>query len=104
MNPTPVYIKKIIQKDNYTFTIEWNDGISNDYRLSLLQKNCPCANCTDEITGKRMSAVTTVLDDVRAVRINSVGRYAMRIQFTFGCSAGIYSYDMLREFAKNFKL
>jgi len=34
--------------------------------------------------------------DVKAYRITSVGRYALRIEYTFGCSAGIYDYDLLR--------
>lgn len=90
-------IAKIQQKDNHTFTIHWNDGEIADYRLSELQKYCHCANCIDEITGKRILNVNSIQHDVRAVRIVSVGRYALRVQFTSGCSAGIYDYDMLYQ-------
>lgn len=91
------YISKIYQKDNYTFTIEWNDGITNHYRLNELQKRCPCAGCVDEISGKRLLDKSMIADDVRAKRIMSVGRYALRLDFTSGCSHGIYSFDFLRE-------
>lgn len=96
MKQSPL-IKSISQKDNYTFNIMWNDGLNCDYRLSDLQKQCPCANCTDEITGKRLLDVSTVKPDLRAIRIYNVGRYAIRIQFAHGCSTGIYSFDMLRK-------
>lgn len=97
MNKNSYYPKKIYQKDNFTFSVEWNDGILNDYRLSELQKCCPCAGCIDEVTGQRLSHAVPVKKDVRAIRITSVGRYALRIQYTSGCSNGIYSFSFLRE-------
>lgn len=89
------FVKKIYQKDNHTFAIEWNDGIVKDYRLSDLQKCCPCAQCFDSENGR--SHVENIDPNVRAKRIVNVGRYALRIDFTSGCSMGIYSFDMLRD-------
>lgn len=97
MKQAPVLVRTIAQKDNYIFSIEWSDGKKSEYRLSELQKNCPCANCTDENTGRRLLDESTVKNDVRAIKIHNVGRYAIRIQFTNGCSTGIYSFDMLRQ-------
>lgn len=93
----PVLIKSIKQKDNYTFSIEWSDGIKQEYRLSELQKNCPCANCVDEVTGKRLIDGKAIDPTVRATTIQNVGRYALRIKFTKGCSTGIYDFDILRN-------
>ncbi len=97
MKQASATIRKIRQKDNFTFTVEWSDGAVVDYRLSDLQKRCPCAGCIDEVTGQRQSGAAPVKEDVRAVRLTNVGRYALRIQFTSGCSNGIYSFSMLRE-------
>jgi len=97
MNANAFLIKTIAQKDNHIFTIEWADGIAHDYRLSSVQKQCPCAGCNDEITGKKLLDEKSIKEDVRAVRIVNVGRYALRIQFTLGCSNGIYGFDMLRK-------
>ncbi len=94
----PLLIKGIEQKDDWSFIIEWNDGLIKEYRLSELQKKCPCAGCVDEMTGAQILDPATVKDDVRAVKIVSVGRYAIRIFFTSGCSHGIYSYDFLYNF------
>lgn len=101
MKSNPVFVRSIAQKNNHTFTIEWSDRTVSDYRLSNLQKNCPCANCNDEITGKKRVDEKSIKEDVRAIRINSVGRYALRIQFTSGCSTGIYSFDMLRKLGES---
>lgn len=97
MNSHAVFLNKIVQKDNYTFTIEWSDGLVKDYRLSELQRKCPCAGCVDENTGKRVMDESLIGNDVGAKNLFSIGRYALRINFTSGCSHGIYSFDFLRE-------
>lgn len=94
---TPFQIQEIRQKDNYTFTILWTDGKEIDYRLSDLQKRCPCANCRDEITAEQKVDVNTIDPDVKARRVISVGRYALRVDFTSGCSLGIFGFDQLRQ-------
>lgn len=90
-------VKRILQKDAHHFEIEWLDGEVDVFKLSDLQKLCPCAGCVDEFTGKRLLDVSTVSEDVTATRVWSVGRYALRIQFRKGCSNGIYSFAMLRS-------
>lgn len=90
-------IYQIEQKDSHTFSILWNDGEVIDYRLSDLQRCCPCARCTDEATGKRLVDGCSINDELKAKRIVNVGRYALRIEFMQGCSLGIYSFDMLRK-------
>jgi DUF971 family protein len=90
-------IKAINQCDNHTFMIEWADGVIQRYRLCDIQRCCPCANCTDEFTGMPLLDPNTVKDDVRAVKIKSIGKYGLQIQFTSGCSTGIYSFDQLRQ-------
>jgi DUF971 family protein len=98
MRTSAVLVKAINQTDNFTFTIQWTDGLEGIYRLNELQKNCPCAKCTDEITGKRLNE-GNVKTDVRALKLMNVGRYALRIQYTSGCSTGIYGFDMLYKMA-----
>ncbi|MEI8124160.1 MAG: DUF971 domain-containing protein [Parachlamydiaceae bacterium] len=97
MKNPPVLIKSIKQKDNHVFTVDWSDNISKEYRLSSLQKNCPCAKCYDPTSGKQLTSGADLDVNVRAAQIKSVGRYALKIQFSSGCSRGIYSYAMLRS-------
>jgi DUF971 family protein len=95
--PSPLLIKRIWQKNNHTFCIEWHDHHIGEYRLSDLQKKCPCAACLDATSGKRLNPENTVREDVRAQKVVSVGRYALRIFFTTGCSNGIYDFALLRN-------
>jgi ATP-binding protein involved in chromosome partitioning len=99
-NRTLNEVEKIIQKDKNTFSVEWSDGLTFDFRLCDLQKKCPCAGCTDEISGKRLLDEKTVPDDLKASSVETIGRYALRINFSSGCSKGIYSFDFLRQLAE----
>ena len=96
MDSKSIFIRRIAQKDQYTFTIEWTDGKISDYRLSDLQRHCTCARCRDEQTGQALIHPDSIDDQVQAVQIVNVGCYALRINFTSGCSKGIYSFSLLR--------
>lgn len=100
MRHTPIMIKKIEQVDNESFKIEWSDGIAERYRLDVLQRMCPCAQCYDPATGKRLNAREDASHPIRAAKIENVGRYAIRIHFTSGCTKGIYSFSLLRAIGK----
>ena len=51
----------------------------------------------DENTGKRVVDPATVDENVGAKSVTAVGRYAIKIQFTSGCSTGLYEFEMLRS-------
>lgn len=84
-----VRISKIEQKDNFTFSLTFLDGKVKEYRLSELQKRCPCSACQ----AKKSNPDT----NVKATLIKNVGLYALSIKFTSGCSHGIYSLKMLYD-------
>lgn len=91
------FIRSIRQKDLHRFTIEWSDGKITDHRLSDLQRRCTCAHCRDERTGKSLVDPSMIDDNVQALRIVSVGNYALQVYFTEGCSKGIYPFWLLRQ-------
>lgn len=92
-------VKKVWQPDSHHLQIEWSDGVKQLFSLSALQKQCPCAGCVDENTGERKTLPTPVHDEVTAFSVSNVGRYALKIQYSSGCSTGLYSYQFLRNFA-----
>lgn len=98
MNRFPPSIKNIFQIDHQRFQIDWSDGVLGLYLLSELQKLCSCAGCRDEVTGQPNPSLY-VDEKVSAVSLKSVGRYALKIQFSSGCSAGIYSFEQLHRLA-----
>lgn len=96
----PLALKKIWQIDQCHLGLLWTDGIQQSLRLSDVQKHCPCAGCVDEITGLRKEGDLRIDKNVEAIVIRNVGRYALSIQFTSGCSTGIYHFQQLRDINK----
>ena len=88
---------QISQKDPFSITIQWNEKQSTTFSLCELQKKCPCANCVDENTGKRLISEETIDSKLEAKDTFKVGRYGIRILFQSGCTTGIFSYDYLAQ-------
>jgi DUF971 family protein len=77
--------------------IAWNDGHTSRYPVVYLRRSCRCAACVDEWTGAPILRPDQVAEDVRPVRIDPVGRYAIHILWSDGHTSGIYSFEHLRE-------
>lgn len=75
--------------------VTWQDGRTLRYSAFELRAECPCAQCVDELTGKRTLRREQVADDVAAQEVGRVGRYALRFQWSDGHNTGIYTYERL---------
>lgn len=84
-------VTEIKQLNPYTLELTFKDGKRLQYTLKELQHQCPCARCSEHGGSSH--------DQVMAHSIRQIGRYAIQIDFSSGCSNGIYSYQYLRELA-----
>lgn len=89
--------KEIRQSSSTELGISWDDGLEAVYDVRTLRLACPCAVCVDEMTGKRTLDPAIIPEDVRPVRIEGVGRYALRIHWNDGHSTGLYSFRYLHS-------
>ncbi|MFH1279674.1 MAG: DUF971 domain-containing protein [Candidatus Eisenbacteria bacterium] len=83
-----------------TLRITWDDGMTSEFNVATLRRACPCASCVDEWSGERTLDPFTVLDTVRPMSIEPVGRYAIKITWTDGHDTGIYTFEYLRSLAE----
>jgi len=74
--------------------VRWSDGHSAEYGNRYLRDNCPCAECRET---PRSLPVRGQGEEIYAVQIGVVGRYAISIQWSDGHDTGIYSYQTLRS-------
>ncbi len=88
---------KIGSPGQETIEIEWNDGKKTIHNARELRLACPCAACVNEITGKRTLRPESVPQDVRAVSIQTVGRYALMIAWSDRHNTGLYGFEFLRK-------
>ena len=77
--------------------ISWGDGARSVFPVRALRLACGCAACVDEWTGEEQLDPDTVPQDVHPLRIESVGRYAIQIEWSDGHASGIYPFRRLRE-------
>lgn len=90
-------VRSIAQLDAHTLGIEWVDGHKSQWRLAYLRRNCPCAACVDEWTGAPILDPHKIDEQLSAKRVESIGRYALMIEFGDGHNTGIYTFTYLRE-------
>jgi ATP-binding protein involved in chromosome partitioning len=93
---TPTQIQ---QRDTRTLSIAWADGAESLLDVRALRLACGCANCVDEWSGQPLLAPDSVPVDVVPVGIQSVGRYAIQVEWSDGHSTGIYPFERLRKLA-----
>ena len=90
---------RIQQHDPRTLSIVWADGKESLIDVRALRLACGCAHCVDEWSGEALLDADGVPDDVAPVGIQSVGRYAIQIEWSDGHATGIYPFDRLRKLA-----
>ncbi len=76
--------------------LRWADGHDQTLADRDLRLACSCAQCREEITGRRLLDPASVPLDLRITRIWSVGNYALGMDFSDGHSTGIYTFKVLR--------
>jgi ATP-binding protein involved in chromosome partitioning len=91
---TPTAIR---QAGPRALAIVWADGHESRYDVRELRLACACARCVDEWTGEERLDPASVREDVHPLRIQTVGRYAIQIEWSDGHASGIYPFARLRE-------
>jgi len=77
--------------------ITWSDGHVSLYPVAYLRRACRCASCVDEWSGAQILRPDQVPEDVKPLRIEPVGRYALHFAWSDGHTSGIYSFEHLRR-------
>jgi ATP-binding protein involved in chromosome partitioning len=96
---TPVQIVHLEPNiKGHLLKISWNNGKQSLATFKDLRYLCPCASCVDEGTGKRIISKEAVDPNITPSRIETVGNYAIRFQWSDGHDTGIYSYEYLWKY------
>ena len=81
--------------------VKWNDEKESFISLKLLRDNCPCAFCSGEVDafGNVFKGPEKKLGETayKAINLEKIGHYALRIFWGDHHSDGLYTYKMLRK-------
>jgi Mrp family chromosome partitioning ATPase/DUF971 family protein len=62
-----------------------------------LRRNCRCALCVDELSGRALLDPAGIREDIAPKTITPLGNYALGIVWNDGHSSGIYPYKLIEE-------
>jgi DUF971 family protein len=89
-----------VQKYSDTeMSIQWDSGEKTIVSFTDLRFHCRCAECVDEWTRKRRITRERIRADIKPTAVESVGRYAIQINWNDGHRTGIYPFELLYEIA-----
>jgi DUF971 family protein len=103
LSPETTPLRLNLKRDE-KLEIQWQDGRTCAYTLSLLRSMCPCAQCRNTREGEKRDkkSLLTILpgnysEPLRVVDAELVGNYALKISRSDNHDTGIYSFQYLRE-------
>jgi DUF971 family protein len=97
MQPIPV---RIDRHSDAEMLLAWNTGEEFALSYSELRFQCPCANCVDENTGRRVILREQVAPGIKPTAAQLVGRYAVQVTWNDGHQTGMYHFDRLFELCR----
>ena len=89
--------RRIRRSDPADVEIEWEDGHISRFSAADLRRQCPCAQCVNELTGVRVIDPASVASDLTQADLAMVGNYAITMRFSDGHHTGIYPFAYLRR-------
>jgi len=101
--PHPTRLKLI--RDRH-LEIDWSDGLRVALPLPLLRRRCPCATCKEARAEQKVNRLAILQAGgggggplvVRSAE--PVGNYAIRLTWSDGHDAGLYSWATLRTLSE----
>lgn len=97
MSTAPPIVLKAHSADG-EFEVAWNaQQPSRRAPFWNVRCGCPCARCIDEITGVKLLRPDDVPRDVRPLKLELSGNYALKIDWSDGHNTGIYPWELLKR-------
>ena len=77
--------------------ILWAEGHRSFYPHRYLRSECRCANCVEEMSGRRLVFLENIDPEIRTLDWMQVGNYALAFLYSDAHDTGIYPFDLLRS-------
>ena len=99
MLAVPMDPKSVNTTETDELEIVWKDDAVSRYSPRQLRLACPCAQCVEEWSGKRLLDPGKVPENILLLNTDLVGRYALTFKWSDFHETGIFSFEMLRKLA-----
>jgi DUF971 family protein len=78
--------------------VKWKDGSTSEITWARLRDACPCAECAN-LHGDADPLRLRLAPNTQLVSVDYVGNYAIQPRWGDGHSAGLFTWNTLRELA-----
>jgi DUF971 family protein len=78
--------------------VKWKDGSTSEMPWGKLREACPCAECAN-LHGEADPLRLKLAPNTNLLGVDYVGNYAIQPRWGDGHSAGLYTWNYLRELA-----
>ncbi|MFN4225152.1 MAG: gamma-butyrobetaine hydroxylase-like domain-containing protein [Hyphomonas sp.] len=92
---TPWPVRLTFRAGAQELAADWDDGLSGRVSYRTLRLESPSAEVQGHGKGAKPPP-PAVPDDIRVLKAEPVGRYALRLFFSDGHSSGLYTWGLLR--------
>ena len=83
-----------------TLSVKWKDGATSELPWVKLREACPCAECAAlRVPGDADPLRLKLAPNTQLVGVDYVGNYAVQPRWGDGHSAGLFTWNYLRELA-----
>lgn len=89
-----------VTADEASVTLTWPDGTMQSVPNRALRASCQCAVCVDEFTGESKLSESDIPADIHAKNVDTVGNYAVSIEWSDGHTTGFFPYDRFKELSR----
>jgi DUF971 family protein len=88
-----------VLKDERVLELIWDEATTSRLPFAAVRRDCRCAVCVDEFSGKQLLDPATIPDDLGLVDISISGNYALRIRWSDQHDSGLFTWAHLAELA-----
>lgn len=85
--------------DESGITLRWANGDEARVASRTLRAACQCALCVDEYTNEPKLDPKTLPETIHARSVDTVGNYALSIEWSDGHTTGFFPYEQIRKLA-----
>jgi DUF971 family protein len=82
----------------HLLVVKWKDGSTSEIPWDQLREACPCAECAN-LHGEANPLRLKLAPNTNLVGVEYVGNYAVQPRWGDGHSAGLFTWNYLRELA-----
>lgn len=91
-----------LRRESRLLRLEYADAVTYELPFEYLRVYSPSAEVRGHGAGQEV--LQTGKEDVNVVRIEPIGHYAIRLEFSDGHNTGLYTWAYLRDLAENHAL